>query len=343
MSDYEPSMQSSSRPGLTFFDLPRELRDYCYDLALTAPTPIIAWSGIRPENSESLKPEIEFKYDLETGRHFRATTADMRITTRNALQCHSIIAHEAAAIFYGKNKFVFGGDWTWETVTNWFRNIGPRNRSLVTSIELWQHQPSHAWQITSGERIDVVEFEFKPLEPPFPRNRHLHQSPNMTPEGLVDNINPAIETFFQLIGNKRATKLLLTFSLRMSLIPGIEINYDDEVAHRNWFSMDLPNIVEKLRTTDTNGCVDVVWKGDVLRQTFLEKREDIEARWRILDREEYEHTHPRRKERTWRCLRFSMERKELPGPLLAENPSPYSHWGWYTVQGTLRNSVDQGR
>jgi hypothetical protein len=161
-------MQSSFQPRATFFDLPRELRDYCYDLGLPSPTSIIVWSDIRPENSESLKAKWDFKKDLETARQFRSATVDVRVTTPNLLRCNRIIAQEAASIFYGENKFVFAGDWTWETVAIWFGNIGPRNRSWVTSIELWQHQPSHAWQIASGERIGVVEFDVEPLELPFP-------------------------------------------------------------------------------------------------------------------------------------------------------------------------------
>jgi hypothetical protein len=129
---------------------------------------------------------------------------------------------------------------------------------LVTSIELWQHQPSHAWQTASGERVGVVEFDWELLEPPFPRNRHLYRSPNSTSEGLVDNINPAIETFFQLLGNERLSKLLLTFSLRRSLIPGLETHPGVEESPKYWFSMDLPNIVEKLRTIYTDGSVDVI-------------------------------------------------------------------------------------
>jgi hypothetical protein len=153
----------------------------------------------------------------------------------------------------------------------------------------------------------------------------------LTSEGLVDNIDPAIETFFQLIGKKRLSKLLLTFSLRRSFIPGIETHPGVEESPNFWFSMDLPNIAERLRTTSADGCVDVVWKGEILREAFLEKREDIEARWKILDLEEFDYVHTPRnarfKERTWHWMRFAIKIKELPEPLVAEEPSPYSHGG----------------
>jgi hypothetical protein len=333
MSVYDPSLQASSRPRVTFFDLSRELRDYYYNLALTTRTPVIAWSGIRPENSESLKANSDFKKDLETASQFKTATSDERNMTPNLLRCNSIIAHEAASIFYGMNKFVFAGDWTWETVATWFGNIGLRNRTFVTSIELWQHQPSHAWQTASGERVKVREFDWEPLEPPFPRNRHLYRSPNSTSEGLVENINPAIETFFKLLGNERPSKLLLTISLRRAFIPGLEIDPDQEDSTDSWFSMDLPNVVEKLRTIYTAGGVDVIWKGQLLREPFLEKRENIEARWEILDLEEFDWTRTAGvRTRTWRWMRFTLRSKELPEPLLAEEPAPYSGWGYYSIQ-----------
>jgi hypothetical protein len=81
-------------------------------------------------------------------------------------------------------------------------------------------------------------------------------------------------------------------------------------------------------------------KGELLREPFLEKREDIEARWKILDLEEFDYTHPPRnakfKKRTWHWMRFIIRSKEFPEPLLAEEPSPYSNWGWYTIQGKLQ-------
>jgi hypothetical protein len=334
MSVCDPSLQASSQPQMTFFDLSRELRDYCYDLALTTPTPIIAWCGIRPENSESIKAKSDFKKDLETAAQFKTATSDVRNMISNLLRSNSIIAYEAAEVFYGKNKFVFAGDWMWQTVATWFGSIGPSNQTFVTSIELWQHQPSHAWQTASGERVKVIEFDWDPLEPPFPRNRHLHRLPNSTSEGLVESINPAIETFFELLGNERPTKLLLTISLSRILIPGLEMDPGGEESHNYWFSMDLPNVVEKLRSFYTGDGVDVIWKGEILREPFLEKRENIEARWQILDLEEFDYTQTPRnvnfKGRTWHLMRFAMSVKELPEPLLAEEPSPYSEWGYYT-------------
>lgn len=86
-------------------------------------------------------------------------------------------------------------------------------------------------------------------------------------EGVVETINPAVETFFELLGNDNGrpenSKLLLTISLRRGLVPGFHINPDEEYPHGTWFTMDLPNTIAKLRTIytlDTVG-VEVVWKG----------------------------------------------------------------------------------
>lgn len=229
MSVYDPSSQASSWPRVTFFDLPRELRDYCYSLALTSPTPIIVWSGLAPENSTLIKAKVEFEDELKIALQLKTATSDMRSTVSNLVRCNSIILYEAASIFYGKNKFVFACDWTWKTVATWFRNIGLGNRTFVNSIELWQHQPSHAWQTVSGERVKVHEFNCDPLEPPFPRNRYLYRLPESTSQDLVETINPAIETVFRLLGNKRPSKLLLTISLRLALLPGLEVDLDTRI------------------------------------------------------------------------------------------------------------------
>ena len=263
----------------------------------------------------------------------KIATSDERKAASNLLQCNSSIAQEAASIFYGKNKFLFVCDWTWETVATWFGNIGLRNSTFITSIELWQHQPSHAWQTASGERIKVREFDWEPLEPPFPRNDHLYRSSDSTSEGLVESIHPAIETFFKLLGNERHSKLLLTFSLRRLFIPGLGIVPDNEWSTFDWFSMDLPNVVERLRNIYKAGSVDVIWKGQRLAKSYFEKREEIKARWEVLELEEFDWKRSAGiRTRTYRWVRFTLRSKELPERLLAEEPAPFSGWGYYRIR-----------
>lgn len=128
------SLQTSSPLRVTFVDLSESFAtDYCYDLAITTTTPVIVWSGIRPESSESLKAQSDFQGDLQPASQYRNATSDVCNTTLNLLRCNSIIAHEAGSIFYGMNKFTISGHWTWETVATWFASIGPRSRSFARS------------------------------------------------------------------------------------------------------------------------------------------------------------------------------------------------------------------
>lgn len=260
-------------------------------------------------------------------------TFEQRNLLLSLLHCHSIIAHEAAFIFYSKNKFIFAADWTWDTVATWFSNIGPFNRSLVNDIDMWQHQPSHAWQLPSGKRVRVLEFGWVALEPPFPRNRLLHRPAEATVQGIVDNINPAVETFFQLVGNERPRKLHITFCLKKSFIPGVEVHINGETPAEYWFSMDIPNVVEILRTLYTADGAEVMWRQQMLNDHFIEWRAEIEMRWDISDVEEYDWTRGNgRRRKTYRWVRFMMRSKGVPEPLLAENPSPHSDLEYYHVR-----------
>lgn len=208
----------------------------------------------------------------------------------------------------------------------------------MTSIELWQHPPAHAWQLANGERIKVNEFCHYPLEPPFPRNRLLDRAPSSMSEGLVETIHPAIETFFELIGKERPKKLQISIILRNKAIPGLEIDFDEEEGgHQRWFTMDLPNLIEKLRTIHTAGGVDVIWKGEYFRPMFLEAREGIEARWEIVDVEYYDYIRINRQARTnsYPWVRFTLRMKEVPNPLLAQEASSHWQWGHYSIRDDL--------
>ncbi|KAK0117669.1 hypothetical protein ONS95_011998 [Cadophora gregata] len=337
MADHDSQIQTYPRPQLTFFDLSRELRDQCYILALTTREPLVAWSGIQPYNSESGYAECHFDKELYSAKQFKIATSDERATAISLFRCNQTIANEAATIFYGKNNFLFAADWNWETVATWFHGIGLKNRTFVTSIELWQYPPAHAWQLANGERIKVNEFSHYPLEPPFPRNRLLDRAPGSISEGLVETINPAIETFFELVGKGRPKTLQISIILRNKAIPGLEIEFDqDDRAHEYWFTMDLPNLIEKLRTMHTAGGVDVIWKGERFKPMFLEAREGIEAHWEIVGVEDYDfkrNNRPGTKSFPW--VRFTLRVKEVPKLLLAHEASSHWHWGSYSIRDDL--------
>lgn len=184
------------------------------------------------------------------------------------------------------------------------------------------------WGTRQGLRVRLGS-----LEPPFPRSRHLYRSPDSTSRGLVDNINPAIETFFKLVGNERPSKLLLTFFLGQCLIPGLPLDlYDENCAHQ-WFTMELPNVAEKLRSIYTAGSMDVIWKGKFWKRRFQKQREIIESCWEIVELEEFDEARGvGRRAFTLPWIRFTLRSKELPELLLAEEPAPHSGWGFYSIQ-----------
>ncbi|KAH6680827.1 hypothetical protein B0J14DRAFT_579450 [Halenospora varia] len=175
----QPYNNHSQVRQTTFLSLSRELRDSIYGFALISSVPLVAWSGMRPANPEVWKHH-HFQDELDKAQGHRATTSTIRKLLSNLLQCNSIVAHEAALIFYGKNTFLFSGDWTWETVADWLMTVGSQNRGFITQLELSMGRPSRAWQQPDGERIAVPEA----LEPPYPRSPFLFAALTQERKGL---------------------------------------------------------------------------------------------------------------------------------------------------------------
>jgi hypothetical protein len=76
-------------------------------------------------------------------------------------------------------------------------------------------------------------------------------------------------------------------------LPGVELFENSEIAHSYFFTMDLPNLIEKFRldyTSTTENCqVEVLWYGESLRQEFNDKTSFIQERGlEIIETEEYE-------------------------------------------------------
>jgi hypothetical protein len=160
---------------------------------------------------------------------------------------------------------------------------------------------------------------------------------DVVPDGEVENINPSIEIIFAMLGQcETGQKLLFTLNLDYDLIPGIIIDDMSEDAELSYFSMDLPNLIEKWRVDYTIGIgrrpVEVLWKAESVRKLSMEKRGLIEDQgWEILEQEEAE--------RSWQTkfdpdppeyapfptMKFTLRRKTLRGPLVASEPSI---WSW---------------
>jgi hypothetical protein len=120
----------------------------------------------------------------------------------------------------------------------------------------------------------------------------------------------------------------------LDLAPGIVVITVTEDTETSYFSMDLPNLMEKWRVDYTMGHgrrpVQVVWKAESFRKESLEKRELIkEQNWKTLKEEEMERPRVVKVDtREWGpcpTMMFALRRKELKGPLVAADPSP---WSW---------------
>lgn len=204
------------------------------------------------------------------------------------------MAREAAKVFYSKTTFCFIGDHNWHPILSWLETIGA-NRGYLTRLEATIERPAHAWQERDGTRTEL-KHAFEEL---YPRSPHLYRLPESTAEGIVDNINPAIEAIFAVLSTREGgPKLTFTLLLDYGLLPGIQLGIDWQHPYNNYFSMDLPNLIEKLRVIyptelGKGSCVEVLWKGEDLRTEFAKQRERIQERgWEILEAEVGEKCRP---------------------------------------------------
>ncbi|TVY41598.1 hypothetical protein LOCC1_G008936 [Lachnellula occidentalis] len=331
-------------PRLGFLSLPREIRDIIYDLALVSTSSIIVWKG---------KWETEFLARLEEGPRpyplsqirwraidHDASTASLRSLNLNLLFCNKVIGNEAAMTFYHGNTFAFLGEHNWDPVVDWLGAIGLRNRESIVSLDIDAQRPDAAWQNSKGERVrHPARFT---QEEVYPRHPLLHTCKGHFKWGSVDNINPALEKIFILLG-QRVSEQKVILSMQFfyiypgaGLIPGPE----DRDPDGRWYSMELPNLVELFRHLHTqqhgsNGAVEVLWKGKDYRTALVVERADMESLgWHITvspvekDRVTF---NPRYDKFPWRLASFVLRREKLTEPLLAQDPSPHSEV--YTYEG----------
>ncbi|KAM0313463.1 hypothetical protein ACHAO8_005416 [Botrytis cinerea] len=99
----------------------------------------------------------------------------------------------------------------------------------------------------------------------------------------------------------------------------------------SWYSMDLPNLIEKFlelhSTRSMKRSVEVVWKG-VAYKRLLETEFVESVGWNIstspAENEEVLAIFGEYYDRSESFARYTLMRKELTGPLIAEHPMPFS-------------------
>ena len=334
----EGSSSCSQKNRANFLVLPREARDLVYELSLVASSPIVVWSAKETcKTSADYPPYDQNNYEnpIRDPRDFfvyglkwdhEAMISSVQNLALSLFRCNRIIAPEAVSTFYGKNTFSFLGAHDWVPIISWLDRISETNRGYLTNLEASVRTLSTAWQYSDGTRARIRRYRKNEI---FQRSPHFSRPLEPLPQGEVENIDPAIETIISILGRSEgAPKLTLTLKLNFDLIPGITVIDQSQDGEDSYMSMDLPNLIEKWRvdySTDFR-CrpVEVIWKAESYRKESTDKREFIKAAgWEILKEEEAE-----KRPRTgtpYPTMRFILRRKELIGPLVAADPSP---WTW---------------
>jgi hypothetical protein len=340
--DSDSDLPRNSHP-LTFLSLSREIRDEIYDLALVSTSPIIVWKG-EWKSDYHYYPETEgmipFSSRLSSVIHwqevdYEATSASLQPLAANLILCNKTVSHEAARVFYTKNTFCFLGQHNWDPIVPWLESIGPTNRSSLSSIEISAGRPDPAWQCQNGERVadsdGWTRGEIYPLHPYL----QLCTTEGRPRCGRVQNINPAVERIFVLLGqNTSEQKLRVVMQLDGCVYPGARIlSYaHDPMPEVSWYGMDLPNIIEKSRSLHTQQ-VDVLWKGKECRKELEDQQAIMESIGWVVNvlpdaedelhpNPEYHGCHPATDE--WRIAKYVLRRKEVT-ELLWQDICPLPH------------------
>ena len=295
---------------------------------------MIAWSGM------TLKLLHDWQRDMLAMRWldieaYKVEALSIQHLAPNLLRRNSIVTRKAAVIFYGENTFFFAGPYTWNTVAQWLQAIGPQNRSYPTHLDMLTIQPPHVWRHPDGTRTEV-EYDHERLRDKlFQRSPYLYRSPDETSEGIVENINPAVDTAFELLGAATdGPNLEIRILLPSGTSPGVQLAQDTQHPYAGWLSMNLPNMLEKVRALHTFGIgkrsVEVLWKGmDSSISAFDREKGNIEDRgWEIVEAVEKEYPSVYSATCYRSNMHFTLKRKELMGRVIADEPSSHSWLGY---------------
>lgn len=299
----------SVSPRRSFLELPRELRDKIYRYSLIESEPITVWSGTHGEDEEIPNPPGIFTLRSWKTVDTNVTTLDR--STLSLLWCNRKVACEAAATLYRWNTFHFVGGNNWNPLYAFLQMIGEENRYSLRSIKMQMCKPKQVWQHLDGTRTSLDSWLFREVIPPI-EYMHRHSTPIV--KGLVDNLDPAIEACFRILGKNRPA-LTLMLILDRHYLPGVEVLFDEQHPDRYRFSMDLPVMMETFRqdfTADsgTASRVEILWQGECLKDQFTDQTKLIqESGWEIMDVKEGHNLHD-----TYPVLTilFTLRIKKLP-------------------------------
>ncbi|CZR54794.1 uncharacterized protein PAC_04678 [Phialocephala subalpina] len=359
----------------SFLSLPLEIRNLIYSLVLISPTPLIAWSGmplfeLMDEPAHDPNGQLDpssFSIDSYLADALPVERLAVRISLVNKQ-----VSEEAAAIFWTKNTFRFLGKWLWGSVVEWLASIGDTNRGHLKSLEMtlmkW-YSVQHVWQLhyPKGARTQLdatISYSgarrHNGKEKTYPRSLHL-VLPDIEDEGeligCVDNISPAVETVFRMLGRTRqelgqqtGQKMKISMMMPEDWYPGFRFSEFD-VEYFDWYmSMDLPNVMERCRelhTASEGNQIEILWKGKMEEPNFEEYRSTLEELgWEIVDERHELATWWWTDELSCKNVYFSLRRRKIEGDIVASAPSIYSNehydlgpqW-WNTPEGRRAQGI----
>ena len=268
-----------------FLDLSRELRDQIYILALISPKPIVACSlsmdhfGNGPfymgDNGKTIYEE-----------NFVLAPRDSVLDTLvlSLFRTSVVIGREAAAVFYRLNTFHFGGTQVWNPLYSFLDMIGNTNRSYLQKLSLELDKPSILKRDNHGTRTLGRSWHY-----PYQKVISCGHREEQYDTFFID---PAIEACFRILGSK-GPPLDLELLLAPPFLPGVNIGSEsadeDEYYFRPWYSLDIPEHIERCRAVFASR-VDIWWFGMGIKDTFLMQTENFQAKgWNVLETKDRYH------------------------------------------------------
>jgi hypothetical protein len=216
-------------------------------------------------------------------------------------------------------------DHNWNPIVDWLNAIGPENRNFLANLEIETFRPDRVWQQANGER---VRCDFTNEAIVYPRNPYLELPPDIK-EGIVDNINPAIEQIFILLGN-RETWHTTTLSLLVptEMFPGVELTGGGSDGDAMIFTMDLPNLIQLYcqlyaESPVSRAPLEIYWKGEAFRPVYEMFEDKVEPTgWDVITAPEVDLTvNCGGEDNVLPYLKYTIRRRRLLGPLLASYPT----------------------
>lgn len=295
MSKSSQSMESSLHKT-SFLDLPFEVRDHIYHLVLVSSSPLIAWAGktlpyidrdyahdgYQWEGLEGTSDGIFEPQGFLMGPYYANALPVEQFIVKISLVSRQV-SWEARAVFWSRNTFRFLKGWIWDSVLEWLVSIGDENRGHLRNLELTLNRLQRVWQLDyplgARTQLDISPhyrhsymLKENRRERVYPRNRHL-ALPKVEDDrdliGPVENISPAVEAVFQLLGRTQSNfghgtehSLTMRMLLPRQSFPVTNDSNTEGQSFGSDMSMDLPNVMEKCRqiyiTTGTKQ-VEVLW------------------------------------------------------------------------------------